>query len=111
MEKSLDDDKAIDVKVIDLRNKTAIADYMVIATGTSPRHLATMAEHLIRTIKSEGHGTAPVEGQSQGDWVLVDAGDVIVHLFRAEVRTFYNLERLWEISEPGATQTVNHTTA
>jgi len=92
---SLDDDKAHDVAVIDLAGKTDFADYMVIATGTSQRHVATMAEHLRDKIKSAGYGRVPVEGLEQGDWVLIDGGDVIVHIFRAEVRKFYDLEKIW----------------
>jgi ribosome-associated protein len=92
---SLDDDKAHDVVVIDLAGKTDFADFMVIATGTSQRHVATMAEHLREKLKSAGHGKVPVEGLEQGEWVLIDGGDVIVHLFKAEVRKFYDLEKIW----------------
>ena len=92
---SLDDDKAHDVVVIDLAGKTDFADFMVIATGTSQRHVATMAEHLRDKLKSEGHGKVPVEGLEQGEWVLIDGGDVIVHLFKPDVRKFYDLEKIW----------------
>ena len=92
---SLDDDKAHDVVVIDLAGKTDFADFMVIATGTSQRHVATMAEHLREKIKAAGHGRVPVEGLEQGEWVLIDGGDVIVHLFKADVRKFYDLEKIW----------------
>ncbi|MFO1128731.1 MAG: ribosome silencing factor [Rhodospirillales bacterium] len=95
MTASLDDDKAEDVVVIDLAGKTTIADYMIVASGTSNRHIGTMAEHLIERMKTHGEGRAMVEGAGQSDWVLIDAGDVIVHLFRPEVRTFYAIERLW----------------
>jgi ribosome silencing factor RsfS/YbeB/iojap len=108
VERSLDDDKALDVTVIDLSQKTVIADYMVIASGTSKRQIATMAEHLARKLKDKGYGSVPIEGQSQGDWVLIDAGDVVVHLFRPELRAFYNLERLWEIPEPGVRTGESH---
>ncbi len=87
---SLDDDKAQNVTVIDLKGKTSFADYMVIATGTSQRQVVTMAEHLREKMKSNGLKTVPVEGADQGDWVLIDGGDVIVHLFRPEVREFYD---------------------
>ena len=92
---SLDDDKAHDVTVIDLAGKTDFADFMVIATGTSQRHVATMAEHLREKFKSAGLGRVPVEGLEQGDWVLIDGGDVVVHIFKAEVRKFYDLEKIW----------------
>lgn len=81
--------------VIDLIGKSSITDFMVIATGTSTRHVASMAEHLRERVKAKGFATPPVEGLTQCDWVLIDAGDVVVHLFRAEVRRFYNLEKMW----------------
>ncbi len=92
---SLDDDKAHDVTVIDLAGKTSFADHMVIATGTSQRHIATMAEHLRESLKSEGVPRVALEGLTQCDWVLLDGGDIIVHLFRPEVREFYDLEKIW----------------
>ena len=92
---SLDDDKAQKVVVIDLKGKTAIADYMIVASGTSQRQVSTMAEHLREKLKSLGIKSVSVECMSQGDWVLIDGGDVIVHLFRPEIREFYDLERLW----------------
>ena len=100
MEKSLDDDKAEDIVVIDLEGKSSIADYMVIASGRSQRQLGAMAEHLREKIKARDGGTPGVEGARQGDWVLIDGGDVIVHLFRPEVRSFYNLEKMWGVSLP-----------
>lgn len=99
IEQSLDDDKGEDIVVIDLHGKSDIADFMVIASGRSTRQVAAMAEHLRDRIKQAGHGAPRVEGLTQGDWVLVDAGDVIVHLFRPEVRSFYNLEKMWQ-AEP-----------
>lgn len=96
VERSLDDDKAENVVVIDLAGKTSLADYMVIASGGSSRHVSAMAEHLRETLKADGLRSPSVEGLSQGDWVLIDAGDVLVHLFRPEVRTFYNLEKMWD---------------
>jgi ribosome-associated protein len=98
--KSLDDDKAEDVVTIDLEGRSSLADALVIATGRSTRHVASMAEHIARHLKEEGYGTRPVNGAAQGDWVLVDAGDVIVHLFRAEVRDYYDLEGMWSVEEP-----------
>lgn len=90
----LDDDKAEEVVVIDLSGKTSIADYMVIASGRSARQVGAMAEHLRERLKALGCPVA-VEGATRCDWVLIDAGDLIVHLFRPEVRSFYNLEKMW----------------
>jgi len=99
---SLDDDKAEDIVSIDLRGKSSIADYMVIATGRSSRQLAAMAQHLDEKLTKLGIKDVAVEGMTQGDWVLLDGGDVVVHLFRPEVREFYNLEKMWgaELPEP-----------
>lgn len=98
--KSLDDDKAEDVLSIDLKGKTSIADYMVIANGRSSRQVLSMADHLARRIKEAGFGSVQVEGKAQGDWILIDAGDVIIHIFRPEVREFYNLEKMWSVRLP-----------
>jgi iojap-like ribosome-associated protein len=95
IKKSLDDDKAQDVAVIELAGKTTFSDYMVIASGASSRHVAAMAEHLRQRLKAKGPGAIAVEGLGLADWVLIDAGDVIVHVFRPEVRRFYNLEKMW----------------
>lgn len=92
---SLDDAKAEEIVPIDIAGKTTIADHMVVASGRSHRHVGAIAEHLVKDIKDAGFGTASVEGQEAGDWVLIDAGDVIVHVFRPEVRQFYNLEKMW----------------
>ncbi|HLV06077.1 MAG TPA: ribosome silencing factor [Croceibacterium sp.] len=92
---SLDEDQAQDVVSIPLEGKSSIADYMVIASGRSTRQVATMATKLAERLKQQGHGTPRVEGLPAADWVLIDAGDVVVHLFRPEVRSFYNLERMW----------------
>ena len=94
---SLDDDKAENIVTIDLEGRSALCDAAVIASGRSSRHVAAMAEHLARRLKEGGYGTRPVSGQAQGDWVLVDAGDVIVHLFRPEVRDYYDLEGMWSV--------------
>ena len=94
---SLDDDKAQNVITIDLQGRSALCDAAVIASGRSSRHVGAMAEHLARRLKESGYGTRPVSGQTQGDWVLVDAGDVIVHLFRPEVRDYYDLEGMWSV--------------
>jgi ribosome-associated protein len=98
--KSLDDDKAEDIVTIDLEGRSSLADALVIATGRSARHVASTAEHLARRMKEAGYGTRPIVGLQLGDWVLVDAGDVIVHLFRQEVRDYYDLEGMWSVAEP-----------
>lgn len=92
---SLDDDKAEDVVVLDLVGKTSMADRMVIASGRSQRHIGAMAQNLRDSLKQHLGVLASVEGMTECDWVLIDAGDVIVHLFRPEFRHFYALERLW----------------
>lgn len=101
--RSLDDDKAEDVVVIDLKGKSAFADYMVIATGRSNRQVVAIADHLSERLKQAGHGYTPVEGKQGGDWVLVDAGDVVVHVFRPEPRAFYALEKMWALEAEAAT--------
>ena len=95
--RSLDDDKAEDIVVIDLKGKSAFADYMVIASGRSNRQVVAIADHLADKLKQTGHGYTPVEGKQGGDWVLVDAGDVVVHIFRPEPRAFYALEKMWAL--------------
>jgi ribosome-associated protein len=92
---SLDDDQAQEIVSIPLEGKSSIADHMVIASGRSTRQVAAMAQKLAERLKAAGHGPSRIEGLPAADWVLVDAGDVIVHLFRPEVRSFYNLERMW----------------
>lgn len=93
---SLSDDKAEDVVSIDLRGRTEMADFMVIASGRSSRQVASMSDKLLERLKQELGILCKVEGKDQGDWVLIDAGDVVVHLFRPEVREFYQLEKLWQ---------------
>ena len=102
VQRSLDDDKALDPVVIDLAGKTSIADHMVVATGTSQRHIAAMAEKLMTRLKDAGHGRVVAEGLQDpaGSWILIDAGDVLVHLFRAETRAFYDIEKLWSVAPP-----------
>ena len=97
--RSLDDDKAVEVVSIPLAGKSNIADHMVIASGRSTRQVASMADKLTERIKRELGRSVRVEGLPVADWVLIDAGDVIVHLFRPEVRSFYNLERMWAFEE------------
>ena len=93
---SLDDDKAEEVTSIPLKGKSAMADHMVIASGRSSRQVSAMAEKLVDRIKAATGKSARIEGKETGDWVLIDAGDVIVHLFRPEVREFYQLEKMWQ---------------
>ena len=99
---SLDNAKAEEIVPIDITGKTPIADHMVIASGRSQRHVGAIADHLVRDIKDAGYGNAVLEGQGACDWVLIDAGDVIVHVFRPEVRQFYNLEKMWTDAEAPA---------
>ena len=93
----LDDEKAQDIVFINLKYRSAFADGLIIASGRSHRHVGAMADHLLRALKEAGHGRARVEGLPACDWVLIDAGDVIVHLFRPEVRSFYNIEKIWSV--------------
>ncbi|MBW3616774.1 MAG: ribosome silencing factor [Proteobacteria bacterium] len=103
IESRLDDDKAQEIVRIDLRDKSSVADHMIVASGRSHRHVGAMADHLLRALKDAGLGKARVEGLPHCDWVLIDAGDVIVHLFRPEVRAFYNLEKIWAVDAPHRT--------
>ena len=96
---SLDDDQAQEVVSIPLEGKSSIADHMVIASGRSTRQVAAMAQKLAERIKKAGMGPVRLEGLPAADWVLIDAGDVVVHLFRPEVRSFYNLERMWAFGD------------
>jgi len=93
---SLEDSKAENIVSIDIQGKSPLADYMIVASGRSHRHVAAVAEHLIRALKDAGLGNARVEGLSGADWVLIDAGDIIVHVLRPEVREFYNIEKMWQ---------------
>ena len=101
---SLDDDQAVEVVTIPLAGKSAIADHMVIASGRSSRQVASMATKLADKIKQQFGRIVRIEGLPVADWVLIDADDVIVHLFRPEVRTFYNLERMWAFGDEAAPQ-------
>lgn len=99
VETSLEDDKAVDIVIIDLAGKTEIADFMVIASGQSTRQVGAMANNLSQRLKKSGVKEVTIEGVGQSDWVLIDAGDVLVHLFRPEVRDFYALEKLWDVPD------------
>ena len=100
----LDDDKAENILNIPLAGKSPMADAMVVASGRSARHVAALADHVSRKLKEAGVGTVRVEGLPNADWVLIDAGDIIIHIFRPEVREFYNLERIWASDAPPTTR-------
>ena len=102
---ALDDLKAEDVVSIDLNGKTTLADLMIIATGRSSVHVGALADRVIKAIK-DVQSAPRAEGQQAGDWVLIDGGDVIVHIFRPDVRQFYNLEKMWGVGRPGELRAV-----
>ena len=95
IQKVLSDNKAKDIIKINLEKKSSIADFMIICSGTSNRHVISLSNYLVEALKKENLNTLNVEGIRNGDWVLVDAGDIIVHLFRSEVREYYSLEKMW----------------
>ena len=97
---ALEDAKAEDIVLIDLKGKTALADAMVVTSGRSNRHVSAIADQIVEMLKVKGFGTPRVGGQPHCDWVLVDAGDVVLHIFRPEVRQFYNLEKMWGGDRP-----------
>ena len=96
VERILSEHKGLNVKKIDLKNKSSIADFMIICSGTSSRHVISLSNHLLKSLKKKSLKTLNVEGKSNGDWVLVDAGDIIIHLFKSEVRDYYSLDQMWE---------------
>jgi ribosome-associated protein len=98
---SLDDSKAEDVVPINIQGKSTIGDHMVVASGRSHRHVGAVADYLLRDLKAAGFGSVKIEGMPSCDWVLLDAGDVIIHIFRPEVREFYNLEKMWQAADLG----------
>lgn len=100
IEQSLDADKALDIITIDLDDQSALADYMIVASGTSSRHVDALAKKVKEKLERNGVKGIKIEGLSQADWVAIDAGDVIVHLFRPEVREFYNIEKMWCAYQP-----------
>ena len=100
IEKILDDNKAKNITIINLKNKSYIADYMIIASGTSSRHLQALSEILVENLKKIGIDNCRIEGKSSNDWKLVDAHDVIIHLFHTEKREFYDLEKMWSEEIP-----------
>ena len=95
IEKTLDDNKAVNIVTIDLKNKTSVADYMIIASGTSSRHMQFLSEAVLEKFKSEGIFNSRIEGKESEDWKLVDGMDLIVHIFNPEKRKFYDLEKMW----------------
>ncbi|MFA5952820.1 MAG: ribosome silencing factor [Hyphomicrobium sp.] len=97
----LDEAKAEKTVSIDLKGKSSLGDFMVIATGRSDRHVGAIAEQLRKNLKDQGNARVRVEGLETCDWVLIDAGDILIHVFRAEVREFYNLEKMWSATRPG----------
>ncbi|WP_415188306.1 ribosome silencing factor [Rhodomicrobium sp.] len=97
---ALEDAKAVDIVTIDVEGKTSIADYMIVASGRSQRHVGAIADQLIEKLKEAGVRDTRVEGMPLCDWVLIDAGDVIVHVFRPEAREFYNIEKMWTSDRP-----------
>jgi len=105
---SLEEFKAQDVVKINLVGKTSMADFMLIASGTSSRQIRAIAENTVTKIKKSSNVNVNIEGLNQSDWVLIDAGDIIIHLFRPEVREFYNLEKMWQVdsSEDASTETI-----
>ena len=98
----LDENSAQDVIEIDIRGKSSIADYLLVASGRSNRHVSALADYVQRSLKERGFKDLIVEGQKAADWVLIDAGDVVVHIFRPEVREFYQLEKMWLTGDPAA---------
>ena len=94
---ALDDVKGVDVKALDVRGKTAITDFMVIATGTSGRHVKALADNVLKDAREAGMKPLGVEGERSGEWILLDLNDVVVHIMLREVRDFYNLEKLWSV--------------
>jgi len=103
---SLEDSKAEDVVQLEISGKSSLADFMVVASGRSHRHVGAIADQVLRDLKASGLGSAKVEGMPHCDWVLVDAGDVILHIFRPEVREFYNIEKMWSTGQPDHVQFV-----
>ena len=98
VKQSLLDDKIIDLKIIDIRKKSAFADFIIISTGTSNRHITALSNYLSEDLKILNLNMLNIEGRKNGDWIIVDIGDIIVHLFRGEVREYYKLEKMWTIN-------------
>jgi ribosome-associated protein len=105
---ALEDAKAEDIVGIDLVGRTTLADFMVIATGRATTHVGAIADRLVKACREAGRKAPRIEGQPVNDWVLIDAGDVIVHIFRPEIRQFYNLEKMWSADRPAETRPAAH---
>ena len=105
----LDENSAQDVIEIDINGKSSVADYMLVASGRSNRHVSALADYVIRALKEQGFKSLGIEGRETGDWILVDVGDVILHIFRPEVRLFYNLEKIWSVPLPESLQNLQDT--
>lgn len=101
VEGALEDMKAKETVVIDVRGRSTVTDYMVVASGTSKRHVASVAQEVLDKLKAQGYQTLGVEGQDVGDWVLVDVGSVVVHVMMPDARSFYDIERLWSVPNAG----------
>lgn len=106
IETSLLDDKAEDLVIINLSGKSSLADYMIIATGRSSRHVQSLAQNLEKELKKIKDISLKTEGMNEAEWVLIDTGDIIIHLFQKEIRDFYNLEKLWDIRTPKKIESV-----
>ena len=100
--KILDTNKAEEITTLNLKELCSFADYMIVASGRAPRHVVALADHVGDMLKKAGNPPLSIEGKETGDWVLIDAGDVIVHIFRPEIRQFYNLEKMWTMPTPTA---------
>ena len=105
----LDEHSAQDTITIDIQGKSSVADFMIVTSGRSNRHVGALADYVLKDLKSAGHKRLGVEGQEAGDWVLIDVGDVILHIFRPEVRAFYNLEKIWSVPLPESLQAADET--
>lgn len=102
--KSLDDDKALDIEIINIQEQSAIADYIIVASGTSSTHVKGIADKLKDRLSARGIKGIKTEGAGQGDWIVIDAGDIVIHLFKPEVREFYNIEKMWTMgAQPDGT--------
>ena len=105
----LDENSAQDIIEIDIQGKSSVADYMLVASGRSNRHVSALSDYVLRGLKEQGFKSLGIEGKETGDWILIDVGDVILHIFRPEVRLFYNLEKIWSVPLPDSLQELQDT--